>query len=62
EMFSHENAHHIPSLPAKKIPYPISYPQPSSLQAKAKEADVKGEIEYEEVQLQEGNRIEIQRI
>ncbi|GJU45798.1 hypothetical protein Tco_1203064 [Tanacetum coccineum] len=36
EMFSHENAHHIPSLPAMKIPYPTTYPQPSSLQAKAK--------------------------
>ncbi|GJU00655.1 hypothetical protein Tco_1110993 [Tanacetum coccineum] len=31
-----ENAHHIPSLPAKKIPYPITTPQPNSLQAKAK--------------------------
>ncbi|GJU75396.1 hypothetical protein Tco_1272466 [Tanacetum coccineum] len=26
EMFSNENAHHIPSLPAKKIPYPTTYP------------------------------------
>nr|GEU97432.1 hypothetical protein [Tanacetum cinerariifolium] len=36
EIFSDETAHHIPSLPAKKIPYPITYPQPSSLQAKEK--------------------------
>ncbi|GJR61551.1 hypothetical protein Tco_1503713 [Tanacetum coccineum] len=36
EMFLFENAHHIPSLPAKKVTYPIKYPQPSSLQAKAK--------------------------
>ncbi|GJU65954.1 hypothetical protein Tco_1252213, partial [Tanacetum coccineum] len=36
EMFPNENAHHITSLPAKKIPYPTTYPQPSSLQAKAK--------------------------
>ncbi|GJR78254.1 hypothetical protein Tco_0149039 [Tanacetum coccineum] len=36
EMFPYEKAHHIPSLPAKKIPYPTTYPQPSSLQAKAK--------------------------
>nr|GEV33274.1 hypothetical protein [Tanacetum cinerariifolium] len=36
EMFPVENAHHIPSLPAKKNPYPTTYPLPSSLQAKAK--------------------------
>ncbi|GJX23019.1 hypothetical protein Tco_0227464 [Tanacetum coccineum] len=36
EMFSDKNAHHIPSLPAKKIPYPTTTPQPSPLQAKAK--------------------------
>ncbi|GJR19838.1 hypothetical protein Tco_0968365 [Tanacetum coccineum] len=36
EMFPDENAHHIPSLSAKKIPYPTTYPQPISLQAKAK--------------------------
>ncbi|GJW69535.1 hypothetical protein Tco_0126452 [Tanacetum coccineum] len=36
EMFLDENAHHIPSLPAKKMPYPTITPQPSSLQAKAK--------------------------
>ncbi|GKA34957.1 hypothetical protein Tco_0721386, partial [Tanacetum coccineum] len=36
EMFPEENSHHITSLPAKKIPYPITTPQPSSLQAKAK--------------------------
>ncbi|GJV24304.1 hypothetical protein Tco_1376999 [Tanacetum coccineum] len=36
EMFPDENAHYIPSLPSKKIPYPTTYPQPSSLQAKAK--------------------------
>ncbi|GJV89814.1 hypothetical protein Tco_1533752 [Tanacetum coccineum] len=35
EMFSDEYAHHIPSLPAKKIPYPTTTPQPSSLQSKA---------------------------
>nr|GEU94028.1 hypothetical protein [Tanacetum cinerariifolium] len=31
EMFSDENAHHIPSLPAKKIPYPTTNRQPNSL-------------------------------
>ncbi|GJY02978.1 hypothetical protein Tco_0361130 [Tanacetum coccineum] len=36
EMFSDENAHYIPSLLAKKIPYTATTPQPSSLQAKAK--------------------------
>ncbi|GJU96361.1 hypothetical protein Tco_1321117 [Tanacetum coccineum] len=36
KMFPDENAHHIPSLPANKIPYPTTYTQPSSLQAKAK--------------------------
>ncbi|GKD02372.1 hypothetical protein Tco_1177346, partial [Tanacetum coccineum] len=36
EMFPDENAYRIPSLPAKKIPYPTTYPQPSSLQVKAK--------------------------
>nr|GEX12073.1 hypothetical protein [Tanacetum cinerariifolium] len=36
EMFLDENAHHIRSLPAKKIPYPTTYPQPSLLHAKAK--------------------------
>ncbi|GKD83424.1 hypothetical protein Tco_1350263, partial [Tanacetum coccineum] len=36
EMFPDENAHHKPSLPAKKIPYNATTPQPSSLQAKAK--------------------------
>ncbi|GKB26473.1 hypothetical protein Tco_0865874 [Tanacetum coccineum] len=36
EMFLDENLHHIPSLPAKKIPYNATTPQPSSLQAKAK--------------------------
>ncbi|GJV38391.1 hypothetical protein Tco_1410868 [Tanacetum coccineum] len=36
EMFLDENVHHIPSLLAKKIPYPTTTPQPSSLQAKAK--------------------------
>ncbi|GKD54675.1 hypothetical protein Tco_1288062, partial [Tanacetum coccineum] len=36
EMFPDENAHNTPSLPAKKIPYPTTYPQLSSLQAKAK--------------------------
>ncbi|GKF75512.1 hypothetical protein Tco_0224956, partial [Tanacetum coccineum] len=36
EMFPDENAHHIPSLPTKKIPYHTTTPQPSSLQAKAK--------------------------
>nr|GEV16579.1 hypothetical protein [Tanacetum cinerariifolium] len=35
-MFQDKNAHHIPSLLAKKIPYPTTHPQPSSLQAKAK--------------------------
>nr|GEW90464.1 hypothetical protein [Tanacetum cinerariifolium] len=35
-MFPYENAHHIPSLPAKKIPYPATTPQPNSLQAQAK--------------------------
>ncbi|GKD29803.1 hypothetical protein Tco_1240581 [Tanacetum coccineum] len=36
EMFPNKNAHHIPSLPAKKIPYHTTTPQPNSLQAKAK--------------------------
>ncbi|GJV41609.1 reverse transcriptase domain-containing protein [Tanacetum coccineum] len=36
EMFPDENAHHIPSLPAKKIPYPTTTPQPNSLQSKSK--------------------------
>ncbi|GKC53620.1 hypothetical protein Tco_1076365 [Tanacetum coccineum] len=36
EMFLDENAHHIPYLPIKKIPYTATTPQPSSLQAKAK--------------------------
>ncbi|GKA24310.1 hypothetical protein Tco_0710343 [Tanacetum coccineum] len=36
EMFLDENAHRIPSLPGKKIPYPTTTPQPNSLQAKAK--------------------------
>ncbi|GJW16701.1 hypothetical protein Tco_0024137 [Tanacetum coccineum] len=36
EMFSDENAHHIPSLPAKKISYTATTPHPGSLQAKAK--------------------------
>ncbi|GJX21121.1 hypothetical protein Tco_0223798 [Tanacetum coccineum] len=36
EMFSDENAYHTPSLPAKKIPYTGTTPQPSLLQAKAK--------------------------
>ncbi|GJU74123.1 hypothetical protein Tco_1265528 [Tanacetum coccineum] len=36
EMFPDDNAHHTPSIPAKKIPYPTTYPQLSSLQAKAK--------------------------
>ncbi|GJU12789.1 hypothetical protein Tco_1135185 [Tanacetum coccineum] len=36
EMFPDENAHHIPSLLGKKIPYPTTTPQPNSLQAKAK--------------------------
>ncbi|GKF46980.1 hypothetical protein Tco_0136782, partial [Tanacetum coccineum] len=31
EMFADENAHHIPSLPTKKIPYTATTPQPSSL-------------------------------
>ncbi|GJZ02281.1 hypothetical protein Tco_0520242 [Tanacetum coccineum] len=36
EMFSDENAHHLSSPPATKTSYPTTYPQPSSLQAKAK--------------------------
>ncbi|GKC14225.1 hypothetical protein Tco_1011007 [Tanacetum coccineum] len=36
EMFPDKNAHHTPSLPAKKIPYPTTTPQPNSLQAKSK--------------------------
>ncbi|GKC82037.1 hypothetical protein Tco_1137754 [Tanacetum coccineum] len=31
EMFLDENTHHMPSLPAKKIPYPPTTPQPCSL-------------------------------
>ncbi|GJZ29748.1 hypothetical protein Tco_0574395 [Tanacetum coccineum] len=44
EMFPDENAHHIPSLPAKKIPYHTTTPQPSSLQAKAKKLMQNGRI------------------
>ncbi|GJS82893.1 hypothetical protein Tco_0749434 [Tanacetum coccineum] len=36
EMFPDENAHHLSSPPATKTSYPITNPQPSSLQAKAK--------------------------
>nr|GEY57508.1 hypothetical protein [Tanacetum cinerariifolium] len=36
EMFLDENAHHLSSPPATKTSYPTIYPQPSSLQAKAK--------------------------
>ncbi|GKC21179.1 hypothetical protein Tco_1023329, partial [Tanacetum coccineum] len=36
EMFPDENAHHIPSLPTKKISYTVTTPQRSSLQAKTK--------------------------
>nr|GEU63990.1 hypothetical protein [Tanacetum cinerariifolium] len=36
EMFPDKNAHHLSSLPAKKLPYNATTPQPSSLQAKAK--------------------------
>ncbi|GJZ10986.1 hypothetical protein Tco_0545745, partial [Tanacetum coccineum] len=36
EMFPDKNSHRIPSLPAKKIPYPTTDPQPRSLQVKAK--------------------------
>nr|GFA00454.1 hypothetical protein [Tanacetum cinerariifolium] len=36
EMFPDENAHHLSSPPATKMSYPITNPQPSSLQAKAK--------------------------
>ncbi|GKA20039.1 hypothetical protein Tco_0699954, partial [Tanacetum coccineum] len=43
EMFPDNNAHHIPSLPAKKIPYPTTTPQPNSLQAKAKKLMQKAE-------------------
>ncbi|GJR75248.1 hypothetical protein Tco_0087613 [Tanacetum coccineum] len=36
EMFPDENAHHLSSPPATKTSYPTTYPQPSSLQSKAK--------------------------
>ncbi|GJU56773.1 hypothetical protein Tco_1234539 [Tanacetum coccineum] len=36
EMFPNENAYHFSSPPATKTSYPTTYPQPSSLQAKAK--------------------------
>ncbi|GKB36734.1 hypothetical protein Tco_0881676, partial [Tanacetum coccineum] len=36
EMFPDKNTHHLSSPPATKMSYPITYPQPSSLQAKAK--------------------------
>ncbi|GKC40276.1 hypothetical protein Tco_1052660 [Tanacetum coccineum] len=36
EMFPNENAYHLSSPPATKTSYPTTYPQPSSLQAKAK--------------------------
>ncbi|GJZ94236.1 hypothetical protein Tco_0666439 [Tanacetum coccineum] len=48
EMFPDENAHHLSSPPAKKIPYNATTLQPSSLQAKAKKLMQKGETEYEE--------------
>ncbi|GJT85280.1 hypothetical protein Tco_1066997 [Tanacetum coccineum] len=35
-MFPDGNAHHLSSAPATKMSYPTTYPQPSSLQAKAK--------------------------
>ncbi|GJW83619.1 hypothetical protein Tco_0156764 [Tanacetum coccineum] len=47
EMFPDENAHYKPSLPAKKIPYNATTPQPSSLQAKAKKL-MQGKEEYKE--------------
>ncbi|GJU92734.1 hypothetical protein Tco_1317490 [Tanacetum coccineum] len=37
EMFLDENAYYTPSLPAKKIPYTGTTPQPSLLQSKAKQ-------------------------
>nr|GEU52625.1 retrovirus-related Pol polyprotein from transposon TNT 1-94 [Tanacetum cinerariifolium] len=43
EMFANENAHHLSSPPATKTSYPITYPQPSSLQAKAKNLMQKNE-------------------
>ncbi|GKF17035.1 hypothetical protein Tco_0061953, partial [Tanacetum coccineum] len=36
EMFPDENAYHLSSPQATKTSYPITYPQPNSLQAKAK--------------------------
>ncbi|GJQ90436.1 hypothetical protein Tco_0001575 [Tanacetum coccineum] len=36
EMFTDKNAHHLSSPPATKTSYPTTYPQPRSLQAKAK--------------------------
>nr|GEZ64941.1 hypothetical protein [Tanacetum cinerariifolium] len=35
-MFPDENTHHLSSPPATKTSYPTTYPQPSSVQAKAK--------------------------
>nr|GEW30421.1 hypothetical protein [Tanacetum cinerariifolium] len=67
EMFRYENTHRIPSLPAKKIPYHTTTPQPSSLQAKAKKLMQKAKKNMrkfnfkEEVKLQKGSqRLKVQ--
>ncbi|GJU87358.1 hypothetical protein Tco_1294904 [Tanacetum coccineum] len=49
EMFPNEYAHHIPSLPAKKIPYPTTTSQPSSLQAKEKKLMQKAKKNMREI-------------
>ncbi|GJY02915.1 hypothetical protein Tco_0361067, partial [Tanacetum coccineum] len=51
EMFSDKNAHHIPSLPAKKIPFPTITPQPNSLQAKAKKLMQKAKRNMRKIKL-----------
>ncbi|GKC59933.1 hypothetical protein Tco_1087531 [Tanacetum coccineum] len=64
EMFSEENAHHILSLPSISKENSLFYNNsPTKIPtSQSKESDAKGEKEYEEDQLQEGSRTEIQRI
>ncbi|GJT47742.1 hypothetical protein Tco_0973899 [Tanacetum coccineum] len=49
EMFPNKKAHHLSSLPATKTSYPTTYPQPSSLQAKAKKLMQKAKKNVREI-------------
>ncbi|GJT67319.1 hypothetical protein Tco_1018799 [Tanacetum coccineum] len=49
-----DNPHGDELMEVKKIPYPITYPQPSSLKAKVKKL-MQNAKKYEEVRLQEGS-------